>query len=163
MGRPLIVRFGEDTFTVEISTEGHAFVKGEGTFETVRTAPGRYRTSDGFSSWEVFVAGPPDAPRVFLGGRVWELEIVAEEGRRKRPASAGDLEAPMPATVTAIVAAPGQHVRRGDILVKLEAMKMELPLRAPGDGVVVAINCSEGDLVQPGVTLVDLRPPDGDA
>jgi 3-methylcrotonyl-CoA carboxylase alpha subunit len=36
-------------------------------------------------------------------------------------------------------------------------MKMELPIRAPRDGVVTAVHCREGDLVQPGVVLVDLE------
>ena len=47
-------------------------------------------------------------------------------------------------------------VRRGDVLVMLEAMKMELPLRAPHDGVVRAVRCAPGDLVQPGAPLVEL-------
>jgi biotin carboxyl carrier protein len=34
-------------------------------------------------------------------------------------------------------------------------MKMELPLRAPGDGTVAAVNCRPGDLVQPDVSLID--------
>jgi biotin carboxyl carrier protein len=35
-------------------------------------------------------------------------------------------------------------------------MKMELPIRAPGTGSVSAVNCHEGELVQPGVPLVDI-------
>ena len=66
--------------------------------------------------------------------------------------------APMPATVVATRAEPGQSVRTGDVLVVLEAMKMELTIRAPGDGVVDAVHCRQGDLVQPGVPLVTMRP-----
>ena len=62
----------------------------------------------------------------------------------------------MPATVLSVVANVGQAVRAGDTLLMLEAMKMELPVRAPRDGVVAAIHCREGELVQPGVILVDL-------
>jgi biotin carboxyl carrier protein len=36
-------------------------------------------------------------------------------------------------------------------------MKMELPVRAPGDGVVAAVHCAPGDLVQPGTPLIELR------
>jgi biotin carboxyl carrier protein len=62
----------------------------------------------------------------------------------------------MPATVVKILVTPGQAVRHGDTLVVLEAMKMELPIRAPGDAVVQAIHCREGELVQPDRTLVEL-------
>lgn len=64
--------------------------------------------------------------------------------------------APMPATVIRVHATVGQNVTRGDTLLVLEAMKMELPVRAPADGAVTAVNCAEGDLVQPGVPLIEL-------
>ncbi|MBI2186509.1 MAG: biotin/lipoyl-binding protein [Acidobacteria bacterium] len=67
------------------------------------------------------------------------------------------LAAPMPATVAAIHVSPGQEVETGDLLVMLEAMKMELPIRAPRAGRVKAIACRRGELVQPGVQLVELE------
>jgi biotin carboxyl carrier protein len=62
----------------------------------------------------------------------------------------------MPATVVKVLVAPGQAVRHGDTLLLVEAMKMELPIRAPGDAIVKAVHCREGDLVQPDRTLVEL-------
>jgi biotin carboxyl carrier protein len=50
----------------------------------------------------------------------------------------------------------GDEVAEGETLVVLEAMKMELPLRAPKTGRVAEIRCAPGELVQPGVTLVEL-------
>jgi biotin carboxyl carrier protein len=67
------------------------------------------------------------------------------------------LSAPMPATVVAITATPGQEVAPGDLLIMLEAMKMELPIRAPRAGRVKALACREGELVQPGVPLVEME------
>ena len=63
----------------------------------------------------------------------------------------------MPATVTRIVAQVGQTVAPGDVLVLLEAMKMELAVKAPHAGTVARINCEAGALVQPGVPLVELE------
>jgi biotin carboxyl carrier protein len=48
-------------------------------------------------------------------------------------------------------------VRKGETVVILEAMKMELPLRSPADATVVAVHCRTGDLVQPDTVLVDLE------
>ena len=63
----------------------------------------------------------------------------------------------MPATVVAITVTPGQEVAAGDLLVMLEAMKMELPISAPRGGRVKALHCREGELVQPGVPLVEME------
>ncbi len=56
----------------------------------------------------------------------------------------------MPATVVKILVEPGAPVSKGDIVLMLEAMKMELPVRASRDGVVRAVLCKPGELVQPG-------------
>ena len=75
---------------------------------------------------------------------------------RRASASAGrDLIAPMPAIVIKVQVAPGDAVKKGDVVVVLEAMKMELPVRALGDGVVSAVRCREGELVQADATLVE--------
>ena len=100
-----------------------------------------------------------DATRwVFIDGRVFEvhLEDASRPTRRPRAAGHDELAAPMPASVVRVLVAPGERVARGTTLLLLEAMKMELPLKAPHDGVVVAVRCAEGELVQPGVALVEL-------
>jgi 3-methylcrotonyl-CoA carboxylase alpha subunit len=92
---------------------------------------------------------------VALGREVFEFQLLHGRGG----ASAQDHDAltpPMSATVTRIAVKPGDSVTTGDVLVSLEAMKMELPIRAPRDGVIRAINCREGDLVQPGQQLIDM-------
>jgi biotin carboxyl carrier protein len=50
----------------------------------------------------------------------------------------------------------GARVKKGETLVILEAMKMELPLRASADATVTAVGCREGELVQPETVLVEL-------
>ena len=64
----------------------------------------------------------------------------------------------MPASVVRVDVAPGDRVRQGQTRsIMLEAMKMELPVRAPADGIVAAVHCTAGDLVKPGVPLIDLE------
>jgi 3-methylcrotonyl-CoA carboxylase alpha subunit len=93
---------------------------------------------------------------VFLDGRVYVIGEHDDAAAAVRHHDDAALAAPMPATVVAINVAPGQAVRAGDVLVVLEAMKMELAISAPHDGQVRAIACRVGELVQPGVPLVDL-------
>jgi acetyl-CoA/propionyl-CoA carboxylase biotin carboxyl carrier protein len=76
--------------------------------------------------------------------------------RRTATPSAQSLAAPMPATVVKVLVKPGDRVAKGDTVLVLEAMKMELPLRAAGDATVKAVHCREGELVQPEVVLVEM-------
>lgn len=105
------------------------------------------------------VASNGDRTWVWIDGDAFTIEVeTAERARRPRAAGGAEgLSAPMPATVIRILAEPGKDVRRGETLLLLEAMKMELPVRAPRDGRVKALHCQPGELVQPGVTLVDLE------
>src|SRR5262249_20169432 len=63
--------------------------------------------------------------------------------------ASGALTAPMPATVVKVQVKAGDIVKKGDVVVLLEAMKMELPVRAPADATVAAVHCREGELVPP--------------
>ena len=76
--------------------------------------------------------------------------------RRSSAEGAQSLTAPMPATVVKVLVKPGDRVAKGDTVVVLEAMKMELPLRAAGDATVKAVHCREGELVQPENVLVEM-------
>ena len=73
------------------------------------------------------------------------------------PAQAGGaLKAPMPGRVLAISVAPGESVVRGQLLMVLEAMKMEHRITAPVDGIVQAIRVAEGEQVANGALLAVL-------
>ena len=96
---------------------------------------------------------------IFVDGGIYTFEVDAGATPRRRSASHhGSLTAPMPATVRKIVVKPGDVVSQGDVLVVLEAMKMELPVRAPAAGTVGAIKCREGEMVQAGHELLEVAP-----
>lgn len=66
------------------------------------------------------------------------------------PAAAGEgtkVEAPMPGTIVEVKASVGQAVKAGDVIVVLEAMKMENDIVAPCDGSVTSITVKKGDSV----------------
>jgi biotin carboxyl carrier protein len=99
-----------------------------------------------------------DGPRtwIFLDGRTYVVERDAPEHVHVTDDQVA-LSAPMPATVISIPVSPGQAVVAGDLLIMLEAMKMELPIRAPRAGRVKALACREGELVPAGVPLIEME------
>jgi biotin carboxyl carrier protein len=75
------------------------------------------------------------------------------------PANGGSIitvKAPMPGTVLSFKVIVGQQVKRGDVLLLLEAMKMENEIVAPQDGTVVALRIPASASVNTGDPLVDL-------
>ncbi|HIW58176.1 MAG TPA: DUF2118 domain-containing protein [Firmicutes bacterium] len=72
------------------------------------------------------------------------------------PAGSTVVKAPMPGTIVSIKVNAGDMVKKGDVLVILEAMKMENEIMAPQDGKVVAVNTSNGVSVNTGDALVSL-------
>ena len=95
---------------------------------------------------------------LFWRGAVYRIEPEIGGGRAAAHRSvSGALEAPMPGRVIAVRVAAGQPVARGQELLVIEAMKMENALRAPREGTVKSVAARVGDMVSPGVVLVELE------
>lgn len=126
--------------------------------KVTRVGTGVYQVEHDGRSDLVYIAGAAVDSWAFWNGVVFHGDAGA--GPRARVASHGSavqaLAAPMPATVIKVLVEPGAAVRKGDTVVLLEAMKMELPIRATGDATVAAVHCREGDLVQADAVLIEL-------
>jgi biotin carboxyl carrier protein len=80
----------------------------------------------------------------------------APQSTAASPSGATQVKAPMPGTLLSYKVAQGQAVKRGEVLLILEAMKMENEIVSPVDGVVSALCVSEGASVNTGDILVEL-------
>ena len=72
-------------------------------------------------------------------------------------AGAVAVKAPMPGNILDVKVKAGASVKAGDVLVILEAMKMENEIVAPQDGTVASINVNKGDTVNSGDVLVSMN------
>jgi 3-methylcrotonyl-CoA carboxylase alpha subunit len=98
-----------------------------------------------------------------MGGRRYRAEALGAFPRPPvRPGlagiHAGEIHAPMPGRIVAVLVAPGEIVGERQVLLRLEAMKMEHALLAPLAGEVVKLVVSVGDLVQEGMLLAEVAP-----
>jgi 3-methylcrotonyl-CoA carboxylase alpha subunit len=109
----------------------------------------------------VRVARERDRAFVWCAGSVYEVRRATARRPRTRPGSASEahagLVAPMPGRIRRTFVHPGDRVEKGQVVLVIEAMKMEHAIRAPRDGVVTRLDHAEGDLVEAGTVLADLE------
>jgi biotin carboxyl carrier protein len=75
------------------------------------------------------------------------------------PSATAEVRAPMTGRVVKVAVEPGRDVKADEVLVILQAMKMEYRLTSPRAGIVDKVFCAEGQMVDLGATLVALAPP----
>ncbi|ACL76088.1 biotin/lipoyl-containing protein [Ruminiclostridium cellulolyticum] len=80
----------------------------------------------------------------------------AAKAAQPQAGKAGDVAAPMPGTVLKVKVAIGDEVKKGQVLLILEAMKMENEIVAPADGKVTALNVEAGKSVTAGELMVSI-------
>ena len=107
--------------------------------------------------------------RVTVNGTVYEVELEELTGSvpvsaaapapaaSAAPAAGEQICAPMPGNILAVNVTAGQTVKKGDVLMVLEAMKMENEIMCPRDGVVASVNTSKGASVESGTLLCVLQ------
>jgi oxaloacetate decarboxylase alpha subunit len=93
---------------------------------------------------------------VSAGGEIEHVQQSAAPVAKAPGAAADEVTAPMSGNIVKVLVKPGQQVAANDILIILEAMKMETEVRAPNAGTVATVEVREGDTVELGATLVTL-------
>ena len=104
--------------------------------------------------------------RVTVNGTAYEIELEELTGAAPAPAAAAPAPAPaaapaggeqvtspMPGTILDVKVSQGAAVKKGDVLMILEAMKMENEIMCPRDGTVASVNASKGATVESGTLL----------
>ena len=109
----------------------------------LRRAVGPFRTA-----WRLNLPAPTPAP---------PPNVDVESHRGGAPGGESTVTAPMPGTVIRVEVSPGDGVTARQPLAVLEAMKMEIPIHSPFDGVVKTVHVAAGDRVASGTALVELE------
>ena len=109
--------------------------------------------------------------RVTVNGTVYEVELEEMTGAvpaaapaaapasapaapaAAAPAGGEQITSPMPGNILAVNVTAGQTVKKGDVLMILEAMKMENEIMCPCDGTVASVNTTKGAVVESGTLL----------
>lgn len=161
-----ITTIEEREYLVEILDERHVAVDGvvyEIDFVPVSNQPVYSLIVNG-ESFDAHVYPDEDVWQVIFQGNAYTARVEDERERRLKAALSGaaaeraefHLKAPMPGMVIAVPVQPGQSVKKGDVLLILESMKMQNEFRAPRDGVVSRVRVAPGDRVEKKDTLLSV-------
>ena len=148
--REVVLRETKEGVEVMVDGTGHAF-------RLEQTGPGSFVLRQETRVLTFHCVRDGEEIHLFWEGAVYRLTEEKEGARRLHRAAAGGLEAPMPGKVIKVNATPGQKVAKGDEILIIEAMKMENAVRAPREGRVKSVAVGVGDMVNPGVVLVELE------
>jgi biotin carboxyl carrier protein len=161
-----ITTIGDLEYLIEILDEHHVLVDGkpfEVDFAEISDQPVYSLLLDG-SSYEAYVYPTDKIWQVLLHGRLYPAMVEDERERRLRAAAGSQvqesgefyLKAPMPGLVVAIPVQEGQPVKRGDVLIVLESMKMQNELKSPRDGLASRFRVKIGDSVDQHQTMLSV-------
>jgi biotin carboxyl carrier protein len=159
-------RNNEETFAVSARIQGDQLLldttDGTRALQWVALSPGEYVLQHEGKQTRCVVAQDGDDRWVWVGGVVHHLKLETGGSAHGHAASADNLLSPMPGLVLKVFVAAGDRVERNQVLVVLEAMKMQYEITAPRDGTVSEVDVQEGQQVDGAVPLVVLEE-EGDA
>jgi 3-methylcrotonyl-CoA carboxylase alpha subunit len=144
--------YGSGPATLSIGAHGYAFTS------SPADSGGFDLTLDGTRS---LIAGVVEGHELYVRTRNGRFDLHWVDpfgGDDEEQVGEDKIVAPLPGTVVALLAELGAALEKGAPILTLEVMKMEQTLRAPFAGVLKAIKCKVGDIVQEGVELAEIEP-----
>ena len=125
--------------------------------EAEETRPGQLKIKIGDRLIKSVITEGEKEKFVFVEGQVFKVKPVELTGMKKRKKKEeGDLSSPISGKVVSIKVKNGDSVKKGEVLMVIEAMKMEYLIRAPYSGKVKNINFKEKDQVEIGQSTIEL-------
>lgn len=124
--------------------------------EAEETRPGQLKIKIGDRLIKSVITEGEKEKFVFVEGEVFRVRPVELTGTKKTKKKGGDLSSPISGKVVSVKVKNGDSVKKGDVLMVIEAMKMEYLIRAPFDGKVKKVNFKEKDQIEIGQSTVEL-------
>ncbi|MEZ2126578.1 MULTISPECIES: acetyl-CoA carboxylase biotin carboxylase subunit [unclassified Sinorhizobium] len=167
MNRPVVLDYAGQRINLRVLGKGRdMFVIQSGRSMVPVRIAGRFEDGchaeiDG-RSIRVHVFETPHAITLFLDGETYEFHLPSPLAASAENIAGGDrLVAPMPGLVKIVRVRDGDTVKKGQPLIVMEAMKMELTLPATRDGVVESLHVAAGDQTSEGALLLSLKAEEG--
>ena len=150
-----------NVYNVTIEQKGEKFFitydNSEYIVEAEEIKPGQLKIKIGNKIVKSVITEGEKEKFVFVDGEVFKVKPVQLTGLRKeKRKDEGDLSSPISGKVVSVKVKNGDSVKKGDVLMVIEAMKMEYLIRAPYDGKIKKVFFKEKDLIEIGQQTIEL-------
>ncbi|HEY3291244.1 MAG TPA: acetyl-CoA carboxylase biotin carboxyl carrier protein subunit [Anaerolineae bacterium] len=157
---------GERSYVVDVEREGEIVQDGVTHQLDIKAIDqeGLYSLLVDNKSYEALVEESDEQLRVLINGTLYTVRVIDERAKRLAEAAgafaptAGDqgIKSPMPGLIVAVAVNEGDAVKKGQVVIVLESMKMENELKSPRDGIVSSIKVSLRQAVEQGQVLLTI-------
>ncbi len=161
-----LTTIGEKTFTIDINKEGEIMLDGVKENLDLRAIDdaGLYSLIINNESYEAVVEEGDGEFRVLINGVLFHAQVADERAKRLAEAAGAftstsgeaTMKSPMPGMIVAVSVKEGDVVKKGQVVLVLESMKMENELKAPRDGTISLIKIQPRQAVEQGQVLLSL-------
>ncbi len=155
---------GERSYIVDVEREGEIVQDGVTHQLDIRAIDqeGLYSLLVDNKSYEALVEEGDEQLRVLIDGAMYTVRVIDERAKRLAEAAGAyaavggeqGIKSPMPGLIVTVPVQKGDRVKKGQVVVVLESMKMENELKSPRDGVVTAVKVTARQAVEQGQVLL---------
>lgn len=129
----------------------------EYTVTATEIKPGQLSIKLGDRLIKCLISEGEDSKFVFIDGSVFQIKRIELTGRKKTEKKEGDLNSPISGTVVNVKVKEGSIVKKDDVLLVIEAMKMEYLIRAPYDGTIKKLYFTVKDQIEIGQLTAEIE------
>jgi biotin carboxyl carrier protein len=155
---------GDHSYIVDVEREGEIVQDGVAHQLDMRAIDheGLYSMLVDNKSYEALVEEGDGEMRVVIDGALYTVRVIDERAKRLAEAAGAfapvsgeqGIKSPMPGLIVAVPLKEGDRVKKGQVVIVLESMKMENELKAPRDGIVTAVKVAPRQAVEHGQVLL---------
>jgi len=162
-GVTIFINYEHDSHVYNVTVErreNHFFIiydNNEYTVTATELKPGQLSIYLGDRVIKSVISQGGDDKFVFIDGNIFKVKRIELTGRKTTEKKEGDLHSPISGTVVSIKVKEGSSIKKDDVLLVIEAMKMEYLIRAPYDGRVKKIHFKEKDQIEIGQLTAEIN------
>ena len=159
----MFINYEHDTHVYNVTVERRenqffiTYNNNEYTVNAIEVKPGQLSIQLGDRVIKSVISQGEDSKFVFIDGSIFKVKRIELTGRKKTEKKEGDLNSPISGTVVTIKVKQGNQVKKDDVILVIEAMKMEYLIRAPYNGKVKKIYFKEKDQIEIGQLSAEIE------